>query len=52
MASFIAASARRRVEARDPNAIEMWNRTGGSERYERRRRWWADNHDAFTAALF
>jgi Phosphotransferase enzyme family len=47
----IAVSARRRVEAGDPSAVEMWNRTGGSDRYERRRRWWAGNHDAFAAAL-
>lgn len=29
----------------------MWNRTGGSERYARRRRWWANHHDQFAAAL-
>jgi hypothetical protein len=29
----------------------MWNRTGGSERYDRRRHWWTDHHDQFAAAL-
>ena len=37
--------------AGDPNAVEMWNRTGGSERYARRRRWWSDHHDEFAVAL-
>jgi hypothetical protein len=39
------------VDAGDPNFTEMWNRTGGSERYDRRRRWWTDHHDQFAAAL-
>jgi hypothetical protein len=47
----IEAAARRRVDAGDPNAVEMWNRTGGSERYDRRRRWWTGHHDQFAAAL-
>jgi len=47
----IEAAVRRRVDAGDPNVIAMWNRTGGSERYARRRRWWTDHHDGFTAAL-
>jgi len=47
----IEAAARRGVDARDPNAVEMWNRTGGGERYERRRRWWTAHHDQFAAAL-
>jgi hypothetical protein len=42
---------RRRVDAGDPNVIAMWNRTGGSERYDRRRRWWTDHHDQFATAL-
>jgi hypothetical protein len=41
----------RRVEGGDPNSVEMWNRTGGRERYDRRRRWWADRHELFAAAL-
>ena len=47
----IEAAVRRRVDAGDPNVIAMWNRTGGSERYDRRRRWWTDHHDQFAAAL-
>ena len=47
----IEAAVRRRVDAGDPNVTEMWNRTGGSERYDRRRRWWTDHHDQFAAAL-
>jgi aminoglycoside phosphotransferase (APT) family kinase protein len=47
----VEAAVRRRVSAGDPNAVAMWNRTGGSARYERRRRWWTDHHDQFAAAL-
>ena len=47
----ITAAARRSVDAGDPNAVALWERTGGSERYDRRRRWWADHHDRFAAAL-
>ena len=47
----IEAAVRRSVDAGDPNSIAMWNRTGGSERYQRRRRWWTDLHDQFAAAL-
>jgi hypothetical protein len=47
----IEAAARRGVDAGDPDSIAMWNRTGGSERYDRRRRWWIDHHDQFAAAL-
>ena len=45
----IEAAVRRSVDAGDPNSIAMWNRTGGSERYQRRRRWWTDHHDQFAA---
>jgi hypothetical protein len=31
------AAVRRSVELGDPNAVEMWNRLGGNERYDRRR---------------
>lgn len=31
---------RRRVEAGDPNFIQMWEELGGAARYERRRQWW------------
>ncbi len=47
----VEAAVRRRVEAGDPNYIAMLNRTGGIEKYDRRRRWWSDNHDRFAAAL-
>jgi aminoglycoside phosphotransferase (APT) family kinase protein len=47
----VEAAVRRGVEASDPNAVEMWNRTGGGERYQRRRRWWVDHHNQFVAAL-
>ena len=42
---------KRRVEAGDPNFVEMWNRTDGADRYHRRRRWWNDNHHHFATAL-
>lgn len=41
----------RKVEAGDPNFLDMWNRTDGAERYHRRRRWWNDNHHQFSTAL-
>ncbi len=47
----IEAAAGRSVAAGDPNAIALWNRTGGSGRFDRRRRWWLDHHDEFAAAL-
>jgi hypothetical protein len=47
----IEAAVRRRVDAGDANFVAMWNRTGGSERYDRRRRWWTDHRDRFEAAL-
>jgi hypothetical protein len=47
----LEAAVRRSVDAGDPNAVEMWDRTGGSERYDRRRRWWTDHHDELAAAL-
>jgi hypothetical protein len=47
----IEAAVRRRVDAGDPNAVEMLKRTGGMEKYDRRRRWWTDHHDQFAAAL-
>jgi hypothetical protein len=50
-AARIEAAARRTVDAGDQNAVEMWNWTGGSERYDRRRRWWTDHHDELAAAL-
>lgn len=40
----------RRVEAGDPNFIAMWNGFGGMERFERRRRWWAEQRGSFVSA--
>jgi Phosphotransferase enzyme family len=42
---------RRRVEAGDPNFVTMWHQMGGSQRFERRRRWWADHRDRFASRL-
>ena len=47
----LEAAVRHSVDAGEPNAVEMWNRTGGSERYDRRRRWWTDHSEQFAAAL-
>jgi hypothetical protein len=47
----VDAAVRRSVAAGDPNAVALWTRTGGGERYDRRRRWWTDHHDEFAAAL-
>jgi hypothetical protein len=47
----LEAAVVRSVEAGDPNSVELWRRTGGQERYDRRRRWWIDHHDRFAAAL-
>jgi Phosphotransferase enzyme family len=47
----LEAAVRRSVAAGDPNSIASWERTGGSERYDRRRRWWTNHHDQFAAAL-
>jgi hypothetical protein len=45
------AFVRRRVEAGDENFIAMWNAMGGAERFERRRRWWAETRAQFELAL-
>lgn len=42
---------RRRVEAGDENFVDMWNLMGGAERYDRRRRWWAEAGPSFAHAL-
>jgi hypothetical protein len=47
----IEAAARRSIDAGDPNTVTRMNRTGGIEKYDRRRRWWSDHHDQFAAAL-
>jgi aminoglycoside phosphotransferase (APT) family kinase protein len=47
----IEAATRRAVDAAEPNAVELWNRTGGNDKFVRRRRWWRHHHNAFVAAL-
>jgi aminoglycoside phosphotransferase (APT) family kinase protein len=47
----IEAAVRRSVAAGDRNTVALWTRTGGAERFARRRRWWTDHHDRFAAAL-
>jgi hypothetical protein len=42
---------RRRVDAGDPPFVAMWNEMGGAERFDRRRRWWADRRDRYVDAL-
>lgn len=42
---------RRRVQAGDANFVTMWDRMGGGERFDRRRRWWADHRDHFASTL-
>ena len=42
---------RRRVEAGDPNFIAMWERMGGQERFDRRRRWWDAERHRFAIEL-
>ena len=42
---------RRRVDAGDPGFVKMWNDMGGAERFDRRRRWWAEHRDVFADAL-
>jgi hypothetical protein len=47
----VEAAVRGSVDAGDPNFIAMVNRTGGIEKYDRRRRWWMDHYAQFAAAL-
>lgn len=42
---------RRRVEAGEVAFIEMWDAMGGQERFDRRRRWWAEVRRDFEEAL-
>ena len=42
---------RRRVEAGEAAFIEMWEAMGGQERFDRRRRWWAEALADFELAL-
>jgi hypothetical protein len=45
------AFVRRRAEAGDPGFVRMWHDIGGMERFDRRRRWWAERKPDFEAAL-
>lgn len=47
----IEAAVRRSVDTGDPNAKALWDRTGGAERFDRRRRWWTAHRQEFAAAL-
>lgn len=47
----IEAAVRRAVDAGDPGTVALWERTGGGERFARRRRWWAAHRHRFAAAL-
>ena len=42
---------RRRVEAGEPGFVKMWEEMGGSERFDRRRRWWRRERADFAAAM-
>lgn len=42
---------RRRVEAGEPGFVNMWEEMGGSERFERRKRWWTHERASFATAL-
>jgi hypothetical protein len=47
----IEAALRQSVDAGDAVTVAVWNRTGGRDRFDRRRRWWAEHRDRFAAAL-
>jgi hypothetical protein len=47
----IEAAVRRAVAAGHPGSVALWDRTGGGERFDRRRRWWAAHRARFAAAL-
>jgi hypothetical protein len=47
----LEAAVRSSVAAGHPGSVARWDRTGGSERYDRRRRWWTEHYDQFAAAL-
>jgi hypothetical protein len=47
----IEIAVRRGVDAGDPNTVALWKRTGGNQRFDRRRRWWSDHHNQFAGAL-
>ena len=45
------AFVQKRVQAGDQNFIRMWNAMGGMERFDRRRRWWADHKQDFARVM-
>ena len=47
----VEVAVRRSVEEGVPGAVALWNRSGGSRRFDRRRRWWSDHREQFAAAL-
>jgi aminoglycoside phosphotransferase (APT) family kinase protein len=47
----IEAAARRSIAAGGPNTLARLNRTGGIEKYDRRRRWWTAHNNQFATAL-
>lgn len=47
----IERAVRRSVDAGEPGPVALWERTGGSERFDRRRRWWRAHRDRFATAL-
>ena len=47
----IEATTRRSIDRGDAHAIDMVARTGGIEKYERRRDWWHRHHVELVAAL-
>jgi hypothetical protein len=42
---------RRQVDAGNQNFAQMWNEMGGMARFDRRRRWWNQQHASFAARL-
>lgn len=42
---------RRRAEAGEPGFVRMWDEMGGMERFDRRRRWWAQEQTRFEASM-
>lgn len=47
----IDAAVTRSVQDGVPAQVELWHRTGGAERLDRRRRWWAGHRGACADAL-
>lgn len=47
----IERAARGSIADGDPTALDTVNRTGGLEKYDRRRSWWAEHQWQYTAAL-